>query len=214
MHTIMVPVQVKTMKFKLEYKFQDQEDSEDIFSFGSALEDFICVVFVLDRNIVSNSICLRKKYRLNLKNDMPPRDKCVDRDEAAQILRQCHNDPSGGHHGIATTARKVFEVGFYWPNIFCDACRLVRACDACQRARNISSRDETPQKYIQVCKIFDVWGNFMGLFPSSNGNKYVLVAIDNVLKWVESQAFPASDARRSELPQKIIRKIWNTKGFD
>ncbi|GJV32516.1 reverse transcriptase domain-containing protein [Tanacetum coccineum] len=38
---------------KLEYKFQDQENSEDIFSFGSALEDFICVVFVLDRNIVS-----------------------------------------------------------------------------------------------------------------------------------------------------------------
>ncbi|GJX32230.1 copia protein [Tanacetum coccineum] len=38
---------------KLEYKFQDQENSEDIFSFGSALEDFICVVFVPDRNIVN-----------------------------------------------------------------------------------------------------------------------------------------------------------------
>ncbi|GJS46595.1 hypothetical protein Tco_0596716 [Tanacetum coccineum] len=37
---------------KLEYKFQDQENSEDIFSFGSALEDFICVVFVPDRNII------------------------------------------------------------------------------------------------------------------------------------------------------------------
>ncbi|GJX58927.1 hypothetical protein Tco_0290317 [Tanacetum coccineum] len=36
---------------KLEYKFQDQENSEDISSFGSALEDFICDVFVLDRNI-------------------------------------------------------------------------------------------------------------------------------------------------------------------
>ncbi|GJT70865.1 hypothetical protein Tco_1030151 [Tanacetum coccineum] len=51
MHTTMVLVQVKTMKFKLEYKFQDQDDSEDIFSFGSALEDFICVEFVHDRNI-------------------------------------------------------------------------------------------------------------------------------------------------------------------
>ncbi|GJS03490.1 hypothetical protein Tco_0319998 [Tanacetum coccineum] len=37
---------------KLEYKFQDKENSEDIFSFGSALEDFISVVFVPDRNIV------------------------------------------------------------------------------------------------------------------------------------------------------------------
>ncbi|GJY54434.1 hypothetical protein Tco_0446098 [Tanacetum coccineum] len=39
----------------MEYKFQDQKYSEDIFSFGSALEDFICVVFVSNRNIVSNS---------------------------------------------------------------------------------------------------------------------------------------------------------------
>ncbi|GKC69863.1 hypothetical protein Tco_1115746 [Tanacetum coccineum] len=34
--------------------------------------------------------------------------------------------PSGGHHGIATTARKVFKAGFYWPHIFCDAHRLVQ----------------------------------------------------------------------------------------
>ncbi|GJX42208.1 hypothetical protein Tco_0257198 [Tanacetum coccineum] len=38
-------------KSKLEYKFQDKENSKDIFSFGSALEDFISVVFVPDRNI-------------------------------------------------------------------------------------------------------------------------------------------------------------------
>ncbi|GKD02932.1 retrovirus-related pol polyprotein from transposon TNT 1-94, partial [Tanacetum coccineum] len=36
---------------KLEYKFQDQENFKDIFSFGSALEDVIYVVFVQDRNI-------------------------------------------------------------------------------------------------------------------------------------------------------------------
>ncbi|GJX56479.1 reverse transcriptase domain-containing protein [Tanacetum coccineum] len=121
---------------------------------------------------------------------------CVTGDETTQILRQCHSGPSGGHHGIATTARKVFEAGFYWPNIFRDARRLVQVCDACQRAGNISSRDEIPQKYIQVCKIFDVLGiDFMGPFPSSNGNKYILVAIYYVSKWVEAQAFPTNDAR-------------------
>nr|GFA73040.1 putative mitochondrial protein [Tanacetum cinerariifolium] len=43
---------------------------------------------------------------------------CVARDEASQILRQCYSRPSGGDHGITTTARKVFEAGFYWPHIF------------------------------------------------------------------------------------------------
>ncbi|GKB91460.1 reverse transcriptase domain-containing protein [Tanacetum coccineum] len=37
--------------------------------------------------------------------------------------------------------------------------------------------------------------DFMGPFPSSNGNKYILVAIDYVSKWVEAQALPTSDAR-------------------
>ncbi|GJU52060.1 putative nucleotidyltransferase, ribonuclease H [Tanacetum coccineum] len=122
--------------------------------------------------------------------------RCVAGDEAAQILRQCHSGLSGGHHGIATTARKVFEAGFYWPHVFRDALKLVQVYDACQRAENISSRDEAPQNYIQVCEIFNVWGiEFMRPFPSSNRNKYILVAIDYVSKWVEAQAFPTSDAR-------------------
>ncbi|GJQ95923.1 putative nucleotidyltransferase, ribonuclease H [Tanacetum coccineum] len=122
--------------------------------------------------------------------------RCVARDEAAQILRQCHSGLSRGNHGIVTTARKVFEAGFYWPYVFRDALKLLQVCDACQRARNISSRDEAPQNYIQVCEIFDVWGiDFIGPFPASNRNKYILVAIDYVSKCVEAQAFPTSDAR-------------------
>ncbi|GJY83943.1 reverse transcriptase domain-containing protein [Tanacetum coccineum] len=137
--------------------------------------------------------------------------RCVAGNEASQILRQCHSGPSGGHHGIATTAQKVYEAGFYWPNIFRDARKLVQTCDACQRAGNISARNETPQKYIQVCEIFDVWGiNFMGPFPSSNENKYILVAIDYVSKWVEAQALPTSNARNvaCHLPVELEHKAY------
>lgn len=50
-------------------------------------------------------------------------------------------------------------------------------------------RDEAPQNFVQVCEVFDVWGiDFMGPFPSSGGNEYILVAIDNVSKWVAPQA--------------------------
>ncbi|GKC44661.1 reverse transcriptase domain-containing protein [Tanacetum coccineum] len=60
----------------------------------------------------------------------------------------------------------------------------------------ISQRDEMPQNSIQVCEIFDVWGiDFMGPFPSSRGNKYILVAVDYLSKWVEVKALPTNDAR-------------------
>ncbi|GJR10576.1 reverse transcriptase domain-containing protein [Tanacetum coccineum] len=101
-----------------------------------------------------------------------------------------------GHHSDNITVKKVYESGFYWPSVFKDANEYVRQCDACQRAGNISSRNETPQTNIQVCEIFNVWGlDSMGPFPQSRGNRYILVVVDYVSKWVEAQALPTNDAR-------------------
>nr|GEX95745.1 hypothetical protein [Tanacetum cinerariifolium] len=63
-------------------------------------------------------------------------------------------------------------------------------------SRKISQKDEMPQNSIQVCEIFDVWGvDFIGPFPSSKGNKYILVAVDYLSKWVKAKALPINDAR-------------------
>nr|GEU57782.1 reverse transcriptase domain-containing protein [Tanacetum cinerariifolium] len=116
--------------------------------------------------------------------------------KAYDILKACHEGPTGGHHGANFTAKKVFDAGFFWPTIYRDAHNLVKSCDICQRQSKISQRDEMPQNVIQVCKIFDVWGiDFMGPFPSSRGIRYILVAVDYLSKWVEAKALPTNDAR-------------------
>ncbi|GJU96294.1 reverse transcriptase domain-containing protein [Tanacetum coccineum] len=76
--------------------------------------------------------------------------RCVDGNEILEILGHCHSGPTGGHHSVSITGRKVYESGFYWPSIFKDAKDYVMRCDACQRSGNISSRSEMPQNNIQV----------------------------------------------------------------
>ncbi|GKC39628.1 reverse transcriptase domain-containing protein [Tanacetum coccineum] len=82
--------------------------------------------------------------------------------------------------------------------------------------RNISSRSEMPQNNIQVCDVFDIWGpDFMGPFLNSRGNKYLLVAVDYVSKWVEAQALPMNDAhvvikflRRFKMHLEKLKSKW------
>ncbi|PNX55144.1 retroelement pol polyprotein-like, partial [Trifolium pratense] len=61
-----------------------------------------------------------------------------------------------------------------------------------------------PLKNILEVEIFNVWGiDFMGPFPSSCGNKYILVAVDYESKCIEAIASPTNDAR-------VVTKMFKT----
>ena len=49
----------------------------------------------------------------------------------------------------------------------------------------------------------------MGPFPSSHGNKYIIVAVDYVSKWVEAIASLYNDAK---IVIKFLKKIFTTFG--
>ena len=113
-----------------------------------------------------------------------------------EILTHCHSLKCGGHFNGQRTAAKVLQSGFYWPSIFKDAHLFAKSCDRCQRTGNIGRRNETPLTNILEVELFYVWGiDFMSLFPSSYGHKYILLAVDYMSKWVEAIPTITYDAK-------------------
>jgi hypothetical protein len=80
--------------------------------------------------------------------------------------------------------------------LFKDAYEHAQKCDNCQKTGGISRRNEMPLQNILVVEVFDCWGiDFVGPFPSSCSNEYILVAVDYVSKWVEAIASPKADGK-------------------
>ena len=82
---------------------------------------------------------------------------------------------------------KVLQSGFYWPTLFKDSYNFCKTCERCQKLGGITRRNMMPLNPILIIEVFDCWGiDFMGPFPPSFGNLYILVAVDYVSKWIEA----------------------------
>ncbi|XP_019229041.1 PREDICTED: uncharacterized protein LOC109210126 [Nicotiana attenuata] len=106
--------------------------------------------------------------------------RCIPEKEVELVLYDCHASPYGGHHGGDRTAAKVLQSGLFWPTLFKDAHAFVKKCD----------------QY------------FMGPFPPSRGNKYILLAVEYVSKWVEAIALPTNDAM--VVAAFVKKNIWDS----
>ena len=137
--------------------------------------------------------------------------RCVLEDEQAEILDKCLASPYGGHFARVRTARKILQSGFYWPTLFKDSSEWVKHCDRCQRMGNVNRINEIALQRILVVEYFYVWViDFIGPFPPSFGNIYILLVVDYVSKWVEAIACPRNDV--STVVRFIQRNILNRYG--
>ncbi|GKC46101.1 reverse transcriptase domain-containing protein, partial [Tanacetum coccineum] len=97
-----------------------------------------------------------------------------------QVIRRC---VSGQEAVDILTACHSGPTGGHYGANYKDAHELVKNRDSCQ--------------------------HFMGPFPSSRGNKYTLVAVDYLSKWVKAKALPTNDAR---VVVKFLKSLFDRFG--
>ena len=113
--------------------------------------------------------------------------RCVSNDDQIGVLTFCHSEAYEGHFSARKTVDKILQVGFYWPTLFKDCFDFFKTYARCQQLGGVTKRNMRPLTPILIIEIFDYWGlDFMGPFPPSCGYLYILLAVDDVSKWVES----------------------------
>ena len=114
-----------------------------------------------------------------------------------EILKACHDDISAGHMGQTRTLAKI-QRRYYWKGMRQDITDYVRNCQSCQTRKGVYRKPAGLMENNQVELPFERVGmDILGPFPpSKSGNRYIVVAIDYVTKWAETEALPNGSAEQ------------------
>ncbi|XP_038614916.1 gypsy retrotransposon integrase-like protein 1 [Tachyglossus aculeatus] len=119
----------------------------------------------------------------------------VSEEEKRKVLRECHENDTGAHHGISRTLTLV-ESSYYWTSVTNDVKQWVSACQHCQESKPTA-----------LLKVEDPWAivtvHLMGPFlPSSRSqNQYIVMMTDLFTKWVVIS--PLRDISAPEISKAI-----------
>jgi hypothetical protein len=118
--------------------------------------------------------------------------RCVDKHEANQLMKDIHEGSFGTHANGHAMAKKILRAGYYWLTMEADCYHYTRTCYKCQIYSDKVHVPPTPLNVIASPWPFSMWGiNMIGMIEpkSSNGHRFILVAIDYFTKWVEVASY-------------------------
>lgn len=117
-------------------------------------------------------------------------------------FKAIHNSESG-HHGFDHSYRKLMvRCGSKWAeenwtatSVREDLKLFIKNCPICQKVRGLQDKVKSKHSFISSRPFIEVSYDFIVFdTPDKNGNRYIIVAVDNFTKLVEMKAVPTRGA--------------------
>ena len=120
-----------------------------------------------------------------------------------EVMSLNHDIPLSGHMGIAKTLARVKQ-SFMWYNLRKDVELFVKSCSECNKNKKANVKAKaalgqfhagSPLERVHI----DILGPFT---PSSKGNQYVVMIVDQFTKWLE--CFPLPHQSAEEVARCVV----------
>jgi transposase InsO family protein len=159
--------------------------------------------FVLDKDNILYCVELpgtRTKSKLRTQLRM-----CIPKQMRKQIMKEVHEGSLSAHPGVVHMYDKLREYA-WWPRMLADVVNYVKNCQVCQCGKSRKHRVPTQPVTVPLGPWTHVSLDWVGPLPTSEkGNKYILVAKCQFLKYVE--AFAAPDLTAQTTAELVVQGI-------
>ena len=125
-----------------------------------------------------------------------------------ELIAGCHEDKEG-HASAMKTFQKLRD-RFYWPGMFKDVQDYLKYCPQCQLTQMVKLKAPI-KRHIESAAPGETWVIDLLHYPTAQGYKYVLVAVDAYSRWAE--VYPPENKKAETVAQALIEcVIANTAG--